>query len=134
MRNLIAFVLSLVIFVVIVSSNSAAGLFLSKKHDGVIYKVELTTDKSADKICALLYKNRDIEEVYNMEIENSDRFPIFPDSFKIDDSGNLKACFRFSAVADNFSLAIIKFDSKSLAIAIEFSNISLTSVPEAVLF
>lgn len=127
MKKLIVLALILVFF--IAGYANADGLVLFKKHDGVIYKVELTVDKKADKICALLYKNRDIEEVYNIVIENRDRFPIFPESFRVDDSGNRKACFVLSEVPDNFSLFVIKFDKEALAVNIGFPNIDLALIP-----
>ncbi|MBI2591341.1 MAG: hypothetical protein HYW34_01545 [Candidatus Brennerbacteria bacterium] len=105
-------------------------LTLFQKKDSVVYKINLTINLKQRQLCALLYKNRDIQEVYNIVIEDNDKFPIFPDSFKVDNNGNRMACFLLSAIPDNFSLYVIKFDSEALATNIEFPNISLASVPK----
>lgn len=112
-----------------VAKPAQDGLTLFQEKDKIVYKIELTVDAKERQLCALLYNNNDIQEVYNILIENSDRFPIHPQSYKVDDGGNVKACFRLSVVADNFSLFVIKFDKEALAVDIGFSNINLALIP-----
>ncbi|MEK7147228.1 MAG: hypothetical protein AAB772_03175 [Patescibacteria group bacterium] len=123
-------VLGIAAFVIVyIAAPAENGLTFFKEKDKIIYKIDLTVDLKKQHLCVLLHENRDIQEVYNIVILNSDKFPVFPDNYKVDDSGNIQAYFRLSAVSDNFSVAVIKFDNETLAADIEFPNINLALIP-----
>lgn len=116
-------------------SNAFAGTILEQEKYGTVYKVDVTLDSESRMMCAKIYNNGRIEEIYNVVIENvNDQFPIFADTLVVDAEKNRVGCFELSQVPDEFDLFIIKFDpeqfSGAIAHDIPFYHIKLSSLSE----
>lgn len=124
----------LILAAVYFSQNGAfAGTILEQKKYGTVYKVDVTLDSESQIMCAKIYKNERIEEIYNIVIEDiNDQFPIFADTFTVDAEKNRTGCFKLSNVPEEFDLYIIKFDpeqfSGGIAHDIPFQHIKLSSL------
>jgi len=125
----------LILAAVFFGQNGAfAGTVLEQEKYGTVYKIDVTLDSESRMMCAKIYKNERIEEIYNVVIEDvNDQYPIFADTFTVDAEKNRTGCFNLPNIPEEFDLYIIKFDpeqfSGGIAHDIPFNHIKLSSLP-----
>lgn len=111
-----------------------AGTVLEQEKYGTVYRVDVMLNSESQMMCAKIYKNERIEEIYNVVIEDvNDQFPIFADTFTVDAKKNRVGCFKLSNIPEEFDLYIIKFDPEQFSGAIvhdiPFYHLKLSSLP-----